>query len=56
MYKLYHKKVFWKSEFDNLARNLFNTNYSLHLWEHAMFNNDKHDLQMQSYKIFVKTY
>ena len=47
MYKLYHKKVFWKSEFDNLARSLFNTNYSLHLWEHAMFNTDKHDFTIR---------
>ena len=47
MSRLYHKKVFWHSTFDTLARELFNKNYSLHLFEHLLYSTDKHGMTMR---------
>lgn len=47
MNRLYHKKVFWYATFDVLAKELFNKNYSLHLFEHLLYSTDKHDMKMR---------
>ena len=47
MSRLYHKKVFWYKSFDVLARELFNKNYSLHLFEHLLYSTDKHGMTMR---------
>lgn len=41
MRRLYHKKVYWENDFDTLAKELFNTNYSTHLWEILLFKGEK---------------
>ena len=47
MSRLYHKKVFWHKSFDVLAKELFNKNYSLHLFEHLLYSTDKHGMTMR---------
>ena len=47
MSRLYHKKVFWHASFDTLAKELFNKNYSLHLFEHLLYSTDKHGMTMR---------
>lgn len=47
MSRLYHKKVFWHTDFDLQARTLFNKNYSLHLFEHLLYSTDKHGMTMR---------
>lgn len=47
MSRLYHRKVFWHSSFDTLAKELFNKNYSLHLFEHLLYSTDKHGMTMR---------
>ena len=47
MSRLYHKKVFWHNSFDELAKSLFNKNYSLHLFEHLLYSTDKHGMTMR---------
>lgn len=47
MSRLYHKKVFWYASFDTLAKELFNKNYSLHLFEHLLYSTDKHGMTMR---------
>lgn len=47
MSRLYHKQVFWYKSFDVLAKELFNKNYSLHLFEHLLYSTDKHGMTMR---------
>ena len=47
MNRLYHKKVYWHKSFDVLAKELFNKNYSLHLFEYLLYSTDKHDMTMR---------
>lgn len=47
MSRLYHKHVFWHKSFDTLAKELFNKNYSLHLFEHLLYSTDKHGMTMR---------
>lgn len=45
MKNLYHSSVSWSKEFNEKAKPLLkSTNYSLHLWEHLLFGNIKHDI------------
>ena len=47
MNRLYHKQIFWHTSFDTLAKELFNKNYSLHLFEHLLYSTDKHGMTMR---------
>lgn len=47
MSRLYHKQVFWYKSFDVLATELFNKNYSLHLFEHLLYPTDKHNMTIR---------
>lgn len=47
MSRLYHRQVFWHKSFDLLAKELFNKNYSLHLFEHLLYSTDKHGMTMR---------
>lgn len=41
MNRLYHAEVFFKDWFEEVATDLFNTNYSKHLRNHFLYDNDR---------------
>jgi hypothetical protein len=41
MNKLYHSEVYFEDWFKDVAVDLFNTNYSKHLCDHFMYDNNK---------------
>ncbi len=47
MTRLYHKHVYWHSSFDDLAKELFNKNYSLHLFEHLLYSTCNHGMTLR---------